>query len=163
MVTFARCSLRPRVYVDFLAFASKLFWERRLLPKMGPAQRRSFEQLSFVFTGVLVLAFCSLQASKPSCWNLEDLEASSPEVPPGVAKRLELNSRAGPSSTLIHTTQRIPRILFAAAVALVPGVRRECGVVGREVTLDPEEHLATLVRPSREGLRTPAQTASPQR
>ena len=66
LVTFARCSLRPRVYVDFLAFASRLFWERRLPPKMGPAQRRSFEQFSFVFAGVLVVAFCSLQASKPS-------------------------------------------------------------------------------------------------
>ena len=66
LVTFALCSLRPRVYVDLLALASRLFWERRLPPKMGPAQRRSFEQFPFVFAGVLVVAFCSLQASKPS-------------------------------------------------------------------------------------------------
>ena len=66
LVTFARCSRRPRVYVDFLALASRLLWERRLPPKIGPARRRSFEQFSFVFACVLVVVFCSLQASKPS-------------------------------------------------------------------------------------------------
>ena len=29
LVTFAHCCLRPRVYVDLLALASRLFWERR--------------------------------------------------------------------------------------------------------------------------------------
>ena len=66
LVTFALCCLRPRVYVDLLALASRLFWERRLPPKMGSAQRLSFEQFSFVFACVLVVVFCSLQASKPS-------------------------------------------------------------------------------------------------
>ena len=66
LVTFALCSLRPRVYVDLLALASRLFWERRVPPKMGPAKRPSCQQLSFVFAGVLVVVFCSLQASKPS-------------------------------------------------------------------------------------------------
>ena len=33
LVTFALCSLRPRVYVDLLALASRLFWERRLEPR----------------------------------------------------------------------------------------------------------------------------------
>ena len=66
LVTFALCSLRPRAYVDPLPLASRLFWERRLPPKMGSAQRLSFEQFSFVFACVLVVVFCSLQASKPS-------------------------------------------------------------------------------------------------
>ena len=66
LVTFALCCLRPRVYVDLLALASRRFWERRLPPKNGPAMRPSFQQLSFVFACVLVVVFCSLQASKPS-------------------------------------------------------------------------------------------------
>ena len=90
LLTFALCCLRPRVYVDLLALASRRFWERRLPPEMGPAKRPSFQQLSFVFACVLVVVFCSLQASKPSFWKFEILEASSPEWPPGVAKRLEL-------------------------------------------------------------------------
>ena len=66
LVTFALCCLRLRVYVDLLALASRLFWERRLPPKMGPAKRPSFQQFSFVFACVLVVGFCSLQASEPS-------------------------------------------------------------------------------------------------
>ena len=66
LVTFVLCCLRPRVYVDLLALASRRFWERRLPPTMGPAKRPSFQQLSFVFACVLVVVFCSLQSSKPS-------------------------------------------------------------------------------------------------
>ena len=36
LVSFALCPRRPRVDVDLLALASGLFWERLLLPKMGP-------------------------------------------------------------------------------------------------------------------------------
>ena len=46
---------------------------------------------------------CSLRASKPSFGKLEDLEALSPEWPPGVAKRLESQAETAPQSALLDT------------------------------------------------------------
>ena len=80
LVTFALCCLRPRVYVDLLALASRLFWERRLPPKMGPAKRPSFQQLSFVFACVLVVVFCFCRLRSP---HFESSKPSRPQAPSG--------------------------------------------------------------------------------
>ena len=80
LVTFALCCLRPRVYVDLLALASRLFWERRVPPKMGPAKRPSCQQLSFVFAGVLVVVFCFCRLRSP---HFESSKPSRPQAPSG--------------------------------------------------------------------------------